>query len=266
MSTASLFASVAREYANFRPGYPPELFGWLAGAVPALDAAWDAGCGSGQASIALAAHFAAVYATDVAPEQIAAAQQHPRVRYSVAPAENCGLADASVDLVTVAQALHWFDVERFHAEARRVARPGALLAVWCYPRPEFVEPALDRVFLDFYANVVGPYWPPERKHVEANYTTLPAPPKEFGFEELPLPAFGLELHWNLEQVIGYVSSWSATAQYRQKLGHDPVPKLRESLRPVWPGGDARAELRMPLGLRVARLRATARAASLRSAL
>jgi SAM-dependent methyltransferase len=249
MSNAALFATVAREYASFRPGYPPELFGWLAGAAPALDAVWDAGCGSGQASIALAAHFAQVYATDVAPEQIAAAQEHPRVRYAVAPAERSGLEDASVDLVTVAQALHWFDVEGFHAEARRVARPGALLAVWTYPRPEFVDPALDRVFLDFYSNVVGPYWPPERKHVEARYATLPFP-----FEELPHPAFGLELHWNLEQVIGYVSSWSATAQYRKKLGGDPLPKLRESLGPVWPGDDARAALRMPLVLRAARLR------------
>jgi SAM-dependent methyltransferase len=254
MSKDALFATVAREYASFRPGYPPELFGWLAGAVPALDAVWDAGCGSGQASIALAAHFAAVYATDVSPEQIAAAQKHPRVHYSVAPAEKSGLDDASVDLVTVAQALHWFDVESFYVEARRVARPGALLAVWCYPRPEFVDPALDRVFLDFYANVVGPYWPPERKHVEAIYATLPPPPKELGFEELPHPPFALELHWNLERVIGYVSSWSATAQYRKTLGNDPTPQLREALAPVWPGADARAALRMPVGLRAARLR------------
>jgi SAM-dependent methyltransferase len=250
MSNAALFSTVAREYANFRPGYPPALFGWLAGAAPALDAAWDAGCGSGQASVALAAHFAQVHATDISQEQIAAARAHPRVRYAVAPAEHSGLADASVDLVTVAQALHWFDVDAFHAEARRVARPGALLAVWTYPRPEFVDPALDRVFLDFYTGVVGPYWPPERKHVEANYRTL-----AFPFEELPHPAFGLELDWSLEQVTGYVSSWSATAQYRRQLGSDPVPKLRDALGSVWPGADARATLRMPLALRLGRLRA-----------
>jgi len=105
------------------------LFAWLAGVVPALDAVWDCGCGSGQASVALAAHFKVVHATDVAAEQIAAAKPHLRVRYSVAPAEHCGLPDASVDLVTVAQALHWFDVDAFYAEARRVARPGALIAV-----------------------------------------------------------------------------------------------------------------------------------------
>jgi SAM-dependent methyltransferase len=252
MSNAALFTTVAREYASFRPGYPPELFAWLAGAVPALDAVWDCGCGSGQASVALAAHFRTVHATDVAAEQIAAAKPHPRVRYSVAPAERCGLPDASVDLVTVAQSLHWFDVDAFYAEARRVGRPGALLAVWNYPRPRFVDEQLDRVFFDFYDRVVGPYWPAGRRHIEANYTTLAYP-----FRELDHPAFGLELDWTFEQVIGYVSSWSATAQYRKAKGADPVPMLRESLGAVWPGAGATARVRIPLGLRVARLHAEA---------
>jgi SAM-dependent methyltransferase len=249
MTNAALFTTVAREYANFRPGYPPELFSWLARLVPARDAVWDCGCGSGQASVALAEHFNVVLATDVAAEQIAAAKAHPRVRYSVAPAENSGLAAGSVDLVTVAQALHWFDVDAFYAEARRVARPGALLAVWNYPRPRFADAELDRIFLEFYSNVVGPYWPPERRHIEANYTTL-----AFPFEEMAHPAFGLELDWPFEQVIGYVSSWSATAQYRKALGTDPVPLLRDSLERGWPVADATARVLIPLGLRAARLR------------
>jgi SAM-dependent methyltransferase len=248
MSNAALFTTVAREYANFRPGYPPELFEWLARVSPSRDAVWDAGCGSGQASVALAGHFSTVHATDVAVEQIAAARPHPRVRYAVAAAENCGLEDASVDLVTVAQALHWFDVDAFYAEARRVARPGALLVVWNYPRPVFDEPALDAALLDFYANVVGPYWPAGRRHVETNYTTL-----SFPRPELPHPAFALELDWRLAQVIGYVSSWSATARYRQARSADPVPLLEEALGRIWPG-DATARLRMPLGMRVANLR------------
>jgi len=248
MSNATLFATVAREYANFRPGYPPELFAWLAGAAPALDAVWDCGCGSGQASVALAAHFAEVFATDVSPEQIAAAKPHDRVRYAVAPAEHSGLADVSVDLVTVAQALHWFDVEAFYAEARRVARPGALLAVWNYPRPQIVDAKLDRLFLDFYDGVVGPYWPPERRHVHANYRTLPFP-----FDELPHPEFALTLYWNLEQLLGYVSSWSATTRYRKANGDDPVPRLRATLQPEWPAQGI-AGIRMPIGLRVAYLK------------
>jgi ubiquinone/menaquinone biosynthesis C-methylase UbiE len=248
MSNAALFTSVAREYAEFRPGYPPELFAWLDAAVTSHDAVWDCGCGSGQASVALADYFQAVHATDVAPEQIAVARPHPRVRYSVAPAEHCGLPAASVDLVTVAQALHWFDVPAFYAEARRVGRPGALLAVWNYPRPRFADAELDRLFLDFYSNVVGPYWPAGRRHIEANYTTLPFP-----FRELEHPEFGLDLDWPFEQVIGYVSSWSATAQYRKALGSDPVPLLRASLGAAWPGAGATARVRIPLGLRVARL-------------
>jgi SAM-dependent methyltransferase len=248
MSNAGLFAGVAREYANFRPGYPPELFAWLARMAPARGTAWDCGCGSGQASVALADHFTQVYATDVSPEQIAAARAHPRVLYSVAPAEKSGLGADSVDLVTVAQALHWFDVEAFYAEARRVARRGAVIAVWNYPRPTFSDPVLDRLFLDFYSDVVGPYWPPERRHIEANYRTLPFP-----FAELPHPSFGLALEWTLGQVLGYVSSWSATSRYRQALGQDPLPQLLATLGPAWPGDGARVTVRMPIGLRVAKL-------------
>jgi SAM-dependent methyltransferase len=251
MSNAALFTSVAREYAEFRPGYPPELFAWLARVVPSHESAWDCGCGSGQASVALADYFEHVNATDVAAEQIAAAKAHPRVRYSVAPAERSGLPDASVDLVTVAQALHWFDVEAFYAEARRVARPGALLAVWNYPRPRFTDAELDRVFFDFYSNVVGPYWPAGRRHIEANYATLPFP-----FRELEHPEFGLDLDWPFEQVIGYVSSWSATAQYRKATNADPVPLLRASLGAIWPGAGATARVRIPLGLRIAPLGAS----------
>ena len=244
MSNAELFTTVAREYANFRPGYPPELFAWLARVSPSLNAAWDCGCGSGQASTALAEFFALVHATDVAAEQIAAARPHPRVQYSVAQAEHSRLGDASVDLVTVAQALHWFDVDAFYAEARRVGRPGALLVVWNYPRPRFVDAGLDRRFFEFYSDVVGPYWPPERRHIEANYSTLPFP-----FEQIETPPFGLKLQWNLAQVIGYVSSWSATARYRKALGSDPVPLLAESLGAIWPGAGTSVALHMPLGLR-----------------
>jgi SAM-dependent methyltransferase len=249
MSNAELFSTVAREYANFRPGYPPELFAWLARISPSREAVWDCGCGSGQASLALAEHFSAVHATDVAPEQIAAAKPNPRVHYSVAPAEHSGLADGSMDLVTVAQALHWFDVTAFYAEARRVARPGAMLAVWNYPRPQFQDPELDRRFFAFYSEVVGPYWPPERRHIESGYRTLPFP-----FEEIEAPEFGLELTWSLEQVVGYVSSWSATARYRKALGADPVPHLRETLTGTWPADSASVPIRMPLILRIGGLR------------
>ena len=228
----------------------PELFAWLARVSPALDAVWDCGCGSGQASVALAEHFSVVHATDVAPEQVAAAKPHPRVRYSVAPAEHSGLAAAAVNLVTVAQALHWFDVEAFYAEARRVARPDALAR-----RLELSAAASSSTrssiaaFLEFYSDVVGPYWPPERRHIEANYTTLPFP-----FEEMQHPAFGLELDWRLDQV----------HRLREQLvGDRAVPQgaratipcrcCGRSLGAGVAGAGATAPMRMPIGLRVARL-------------
>jgi len=256
MSNTQLFSTVACEYSLFRPGYPSELFEWLARAAPATDAAWDCGCGSGQASVPLAAHFSRVFATDSDTEQIAAARPHARVSYSVATAESSGLAADSVDLVTVAQALHWFDVEAFYAEARRVARPGAVLAVWTYPRPQFVDVELDARLAEFYRDVVGQYWPPERRHVESNYTTLPPIPKELGFDELPHPPFALELRWNLEQVLGYVSSWSATTRYRKAEGRDPLPLLRAAIAPLWPAAGEQLPVRMPIVLHAGRLRAT----------
>jgi SAM-dependent methyltransferase len=248
MTNAALFSTVAREYATFRPGYPPELFAWLARIVPARGAVWDCGCGNGQASVPLADYFARVHATDVAAEQIDVAQAHPRVTYSVAPAEHSGLGDASVDLVTVAQALHWFDVVAFYAEVRRVGTPGAVLAVWNYPRPRFEDEAMDRLFNDFYTKVVGPYWPPERRHIESNYTTLPFP-----FTEIEHPPFALDLDWPIERVVGYVSSWSATARYKKALGTDPVPAFAEKLARAWPAGQTTLRLSMPLGLRAAKI-------------
>lgn len=252
MSNAEMFASVAREYANFRPGYPPELFTWLARTAPARGAVWDCGCGSGQASVALAEHFDTVFATDAAAEQLAAAKSHARIRYAMAPAEQSGLDNDCVDLVTVAQALHWFDVEAFCAEARRVARVGALLAVWTYPRPRFVVPALDRRFHAFYEDVVGPYWPPERRHVESGYRTLPFP-----FPEITAPHFALQLHWTLDHVLGYVGSWSATARYRAARAADPVLLLHESLSEAWPRDGTAVAVNMPIALRVGRLDAAA---------
>jgi SAM-dependent methyltransferase len=248
VSNAQLFSTVAREYASFRPGYPPELFTYLARISPSRETVWDCGCGSGQASVALAEHFSVVHATDVSPEQIAAAKAHPRVRYSVAPAEHSGLPDQSMDLVTVAQALHWFDVDAFYAEAVRVGRHGALIAVWNYPRPQFADVELDRRFFVFYSEIVGPYWPPERRHIESGYRTLPFP-----FEEIDAPELGVELSWNLEQIAGYVSSWSATARHRRDLGVDPVPLLTASLAEAWPVRDVAVQIHMPIGLRIGRL-------------
>jgi len=247
MSNAELFATVARAYADFRPGYPPELFEWLARVTPARDAVWDCGCGSGQASVPLAEHFALVHATDVAPEQIAAARAHARVRYSVAPAASSGLDPESVDLVTVAQALHWFDVTAFYAEAERVARRGALLAVLNYPRPQFVDVELDRCFFAFYSQVVGPYWPPERRHVEEGYRSF-----DFPFAEFAAPPLAIEAAWTFDALTGYVDTWSAVKAAEKVLGRAPVERFRRELAAAWGDPAMPRTLRFPLSLRVGR--------------
>lgn len=230
------FSRVAAAYAESRPRYHADLFAWLAGQCAAHDLAWDCATGSGQAAEHLAGHFRAVVATDASAAQIAAAGPHPRVAYRVAPAEASGLDAASVDLLTVAQALHWFDLPRFYAEARRVLKPGGLIAAWCYGVLRAADPAIDRAVSAFYADTVGPYWPPERRHIEAGYSDLPFP-----FERLEPPPFAMRTAWSLAELAGYLRSWSATDRYIAANGADPVAALEAELLPAW--GDRHAKVR-----------------------
>src|SRR5262249_48916706 len=157
----------------------------------------------GQAAVSLASRFDRVFATDASREQIDNAEVHPKIVYRVAPAEESGLERASVDLVTVAQALHWFDLDRFYPEVRRVAATGGVLAAWCYNRLT-VEPAVDSVVERYYEEIVGPYWPPERAKVEQGYTSLPFP-----VEEIRHPEFEMQERWTLAHLVGYLGTWSA---------------------------------------------------------
>jgi SAM-dependent methyltransferase len=222
------FSSVSSSYAKFRPTYPAALFDWLVSVVPAHDAVWDCACGSGQASVDLAARFTRVIATDASAAQIEAAPPHPRVEYHVAPAEKSGLADASVDLVTVAQALHWFGIDAFFAEVRRVTKRGGVLAAWTYGVPRLADPTIDAAVQTFHSVTVGPYWPAETAIVVAGYHTLPFP-----FEEIASPPFALTAEWPLAQLLGYFASWSATARYVAAHGKNPVREFAEELAPFW---------------------------------
>jgi SAM-dependent methyltransferase len=248
MSNSELFSSVARTYAEHRPTYPETLFDWLAAEAPARTRAWDCGCGSGQASLALAERFEEVVATDANAAQIAEARPHARVRYRVAPAEDSGLPPASADLIAVAQALHWFELERFYAEVRRVGRPGALLAAWTYTQPRLADAAAQARFHQFFTEIVGAWWPPERRHVNSGYRTL-----SFPFEELAPPPLALTTEWTLAQLAGYARSWSSTARYRAAQGSDPVIWLEEALAPCFGGPGARMRIDWPLRVRAARL-------------
>lgn len=242
------FSRQAGDYSRFRPAYPPELIAYVASVAPNRGLAIDCATGNGQAAVDLAEHFDEVLAVDGSAAQLAQAQHHPRVRYQHALAETLPVPDASVGLVTAAQAVHWFDFERFHAECRRVLVPGGVVAVWTYTVFR-AGAAIDAVVDRFYGETLGSHWPPERVYVEQEYRTLPFP-----WDELTPPRFTLQTEWTLEQVLGYFASWSALQRYRVAHdGADPLPEVRRALATVWPGEGA-VRLNWPLHVRVGRHR------------
>ena len=236
------FSRQSAGYARYRPTYPDDLFEWIATHAPARDRVWDCATGGGQAAGGLRPHFAEVVATDLSPNQIAHAVPLPGVTYHVAPAERSRLADRSVDAVTVGQALHWFDVAAFATEARRVLRPGGLVVAWCYELFSST-PAVDAVVDRLYREVVGPYWPPERRFVEDGYLSLPFP-----FDRIATPALAMTARWDLAHVVGFLGTWSAVQRYRDDRGSDPLDVVRDDLVHAWADPGARRELRWPLGI------------------
>jgi ubiquinone/menaquinone biosynthesis C-methylase UbiE len=244
---ADHFSRLASGYADCRPRYPDALFEYLGQSVSRHDLAWDCAAGSGQATVPLARLFRHVVATDASASMLERAPRHSRIEYRVAVAESSGLDDQSVDLVTIAQALHWLDVVPFYREVDRVLAPGGVLAVWTYGMLHLDDRSVDRILEQFYRNTVGPYWPPERCHVESGYKTLPFP-----FDEILSPPFDMHAQWTLAQLLGYVRTWSATQRYRETLGTDPVEQLGSALARGWGDPDDIRCVRWPLSLRVGR--------------
>lgn len=239
------FSDQSAQYARHRPHYPDELFHFLAKLTTHRRLAWDCATGSGQAAIALSKHFDEVIATDASAEQIDAAVAHAGVSYRVAEAESSGLDDASVDLIAVGQALHWFDIERFFAEAARVLDIDGILAVWCYELCKVTE-TCDAAVDELYTDIVGELWPPERRLIEERYAGIVMP----GLE-LDAAVLDMQVSWNVADMLGYLRTWSACNRYQRTYGRDPVTMIEERLRAAW-GSDVRP-VRWPLMLRVSRL-------------
>lgn len=251
MSFKDHFSRQSFDYSRYRPHYPTALFNYLVAQTTNHQRAWDCGTGSGQAAIALALFFREVIATDPSPQQIAHAVAHDRLRYVVAPAEDSGLDNDSVDLITVAQALHWFDLDRFYTEARRVLRPGGALAVWCYGLTR-ISPAVDRILERFYSDTLGPFWPPERRLVEEGYRGLPFP-----FPELKPPGFEMVAKWKLAHLLNYLSTWSAVQRYREQHHGDPLDSISSELSYAWGKPETVLPVRWPISLRLGRHRSSA---------
>ena len=241
------FSDGSAGYSRYRPDYPDEMFEWLASQAPARGDAWDSATGSGQAAAGLARRFGSVIATDASEKQIRNAEAHSGVRYLVSLSEQAPLRGASLDLIFVSQALHWFDLTAFYAEVERVARPAALLAVCTYNVME-IDSALDEIVGAFYGDVLSDFWPPERRHVERGYRDLPFP-----FEEIEAPAFALWKDWDLRRLLGYVDTWSALRQYRLRTGNDPLPQFARRVEECWGRSSLSRRVTWPLSLRVGRV-------------
>jgi SAM-dependent methyltransferase len=248
MQFKDYFSAQSDEYARRRPHYPPALFEYLNLVVEAHDLTWDCGTGNGQAAAGLAPYFDQVIATDPSADQIRNAFQHPKVTYRQASAEDSGVAAASVDLVTVAQALHWFDIPRFFEEARRALKRGGVVAVWAYTLCK-ITPDIDRILDDFYYNynVVGPYWPTERRLVDAQYKTI-----AFPFDEFEAPPFSIDVDWDLNDLLGYIRTWSALRRYLDAHGTDPTELILGPLSAAWGDPQQQRHVNFPIRMRIGR--------------
>ncbi|HEY3474985.1 MAG TPA: class I SAM-dependent methyltransferase [Anaerolineales bacterium] len=240
------FSNHSQQYAQYRPIYPDEMYTYLASLAPGRSLAWDCGTGNGQAALGLAKHFDRVYATDASAGQIALAYPHEKVEYRVEPAERVSLDNSSVDLITVAVAIHWFNFDEFYREARRVLKPSGVLAAWTYNAVQ-ISPEIDSLIWHYYRDIVGEYWPERIRLLEQRYETIPFP-----FKEITPPAFAMETHWNLIQLAGFLNSWSATQRYMAEKGNHPLEIIWQELLAAWGDEHETRLIRWPLYFRIGR--------------
>ena len=225
-----LFSEQSAGYAAFRPVYPTSLYDFIYSLVPSTESAWDCGTGNGQVARQLAEHFNEVYATDISEKQLSVAVQKPNIRYSCQPAESTNFSQAQFDLIVVAQAIHWFDFEKFYAEVRRTIKPEGVLAVVGYGVLN-TNGKLNDIVDHFYRTTIGSFWDPERKHIDEHYKNIPFP-----FEEIKTPVLSMRYEWSLDHLLGYLSTWSAVQHYKKANGHDPVQLIANDVKANW--GDA----------------------------
>lgn len=245
----SHFTARAGAYRSARPTYPEALYRYLGEVAPGRGRVWDCGTGSGQAALGLAEVFDEVIATDLAQEQLAQAPAHPRVRYEQAPCGEAPLEDASADLVTVATAAHWFDLDAFYAEVRRVLRPRGVIAVWGYGAHALGSEPLEEATRRYAREIIGPYWRSENlDHIDSRYASLPFP-----FDEFEAPEFAATAKVDLERYLSYLGSWSASQIYLEQRGEDPLDAIRAEMAEAWGAPDTAREMTWGLFMRIGRV-------------
>ncbi|MCK8491131.1 class I SAM-dependent methyltransferase [Spirosoma sp. RP8] len=246
MTPLDRFSGHADLYAQYRIDYPQDLYDFILSSTDGRHMAWDCATGNGQVAGVLADTFEQVEATDISETQLILAVKKPNIRYQLSQAEQTPFANQTFDLITVAQALHWFNVKAFHTEVRRIAKPGATLAEWGYGLAT-LGADLDPLLIDFYRNQVGPYWDPQRVHIDKSYATLPFP-----FADVQHQGFTIRRTWSLDRFLNYLRTWSAVRQYIHENEEDPVTPFGEQLQPIW--GDTERDVTFPVFLRLGRVR------------
>jgi ubiquinone/menaquinone biosynthesis C-methylase UbiE len=240
------FSTQSDKYAKYRPTYPSQFFDYLNSIIPNKQNAWDCGTGNGQVAYELAKTFDTVFATDISQSQIENALLANNISYSVQPAETTNFDNNQFDLIVVAQAIHWFDFDKFYAEAKRTAKNNALLCVVGYGKLE-IDAQIDPVIADFYSNVIGKYWDKERRYIDENYKTIP-----FLVDEIQTPSFVNTQHWTLAHLMGYLNTWSAVKHFIKQNNYNPLDKLQKEIEQLW-GNEQTKQVHFPLLLRIGQI-------------
>lgn len=236
------FSKQALQYSRFRPGYPQQLYDFLLQLLPVKKAAWDAGTGNGQVAAKLSDYFEKVFATDISANQLANSVKKKNIFYSVENAQQSSFANNQFDLITVAQAIHWFDFEKFYKESERTLKSNGVIAIFGYNLMR-ISTEIDLIIDDFYKNIIGLYWDRERKYVDENYSTI-----SFPFKEIKCPVLNNDCEWNVEQVIGYINTWSAVQYFISTNNRNPVDEIAEPLKKLW-RNDLKRKVSFPIFMR-----------------
>ena len=237
------FSVQSSKYAKFRPTYPPALYDFLLDQVYQKHSAWDCATGNGQVAVELAKHFDEVYATDISSKQLSEAPQLHNIYYKVERAEHTDFEDHKFDLITVAQAIHWFNFDDYFSEVRRLLKPNSIFAAFGYGLMK-ISPEVDAIVYQLYEAILGSYWDVERKHIENGYLDIPFP-----FEEIKSPSFEIIATWHFDQLIGYLETWSSLQHYIKANHKNPIEFVIDDLKKAWEGQQIRT-IHFPLILKV----------------